>query len=400
LSARRGWGRPLVPVYAAGLRLREALRGEPKRLRWPVVSVGSLSAGGAGKTPVVIALAELLKDAGWGVDVLSRGYGRDGRGVERVVVPGEQPVPEGDDSQKSKGKNQDVSGDRSAARFGDGPAARFGDEPVLIARRAGVAVWVGANRLAAGCEAEETLGAALNAGSSAALRNDKKWGQNGKQIHLLDDGFQHRQLARDVDIVLVTAEDLDDALIPAGNLREPLGALGRADVVVVREDEVEGVAKRVWPLLREGARMWVVRRGLRFPAPLFVFGAGLRPVAFCGLARPEGFAAMLAEAGCGVVETVAFQDHHRYTMGDIERVIGVANGLDATGLVTTEKDAVKLSAAMRGRLEEVGALMVVALEAEFDDRGAVVLLIERAVARREQQIPGGDDRKKSKGGLL
>jgi tetraacyldisaccharide 4'-kinase len=312
-------------LYAAGLRVKDALRGEPKRLRWPVVSVGSLSAGGAGKTPVVIALAGLLKDAGWGVNVLSRGYGRDGRGIERV----------------------DLNTDDAARRFGD--------EPVLIAERAGVPVFVGASRYAAGTMAEAA---------------------SGRGLHLLDDGFQHRQLARAVDVVPVTAEDLEDALIPAGNLRESLTALARADVVIVREDEVEDVAKRVWPMLREGAQMWVVRRKLQFPAPLFVFGAGLKPIAFCALARPENFAAMVAEAGCGIVETVAFEDHHRYNAADIERVIEVAKGLHATGFVTTEKDAVKLSAAMRAQLEQVGPLMVVALEAEFDDPGAVLRALE------------------------
>jgi tetraacyldisaccharide 4'-kinase len=181
-----------------------------------------------------------------------------------------------------------------------------------------------------------------------------------------------------MDVVLVTAEDLDDALLPAGNLREPLTALARADVVIVREDEVEHVAKRVWPMLREGARLWVVRRRLLFPAPLFVFGAGLRPVAFCALARPEGFAAMLADAGCGVVETVAYRDHHRYTLGDVERLVALAGRLQASGFVTTEKDAVKLTAAMRSRLEEVGAVMTVGLETEFMDREAVVTAIERA----------------------
>jgi tetraacyldisaccharide 4'-kinase len=367
MSARRGWARPLVPLYAAGLRLKEALRGEAKKLHWPVVSVGSLSAGGAGKTPVVIALAGLLKDAGWGVDVLSRGYGRSGRGVERVIANGELQLPSGHDDQKNK--SNDNNGNA---------AERFGDEPLLIAERTGVPVFVGASRLAAGTLAE------------TAARGDTRG------LHLLDDGFQHRQLARAVDIVLITAEELGDALIPAGNLREPLAALARADVVIVREDEVETVAKRVWPLLREGTQMWVVRRRLSFPAPLFVFGAGLRPVAFCGLARPEDFAAMLAEAGCGVVETVAFQDHHRYTAADMGRLVEVAKALNATGFVTTEKDAVKLSPAMRARVEEVGPLMVVALEAEFDDPAAVLGAIEGLVkgwgARGETQIPYGDDK--------
>jgi tetraacyldisaccharide 4'-kinase len=289
---------------------------------------------------------------------------------------------------------------------------------VLIAETAGVQVWVGADRFAAGTMAEAFVAEEQEAGSSAALRNDNQKSKsndndrskgndndrskgndndkskgndndrsrgNDNRLHLLDDGFQHRGLGRAVDVVLVTAEDLEDHLIPAGNLREPLEALGRADVVVVRDDEVEGVAKRVWPLMREGAQMWVVRRRLVFPAPLFVFGAGLRPVAFCGLARPEGFAAMLMEAGCGLVETVAFQDHHRYTMADIERVVEVAKGLHATGFVTTEKDAVKLSEAMRERLEAEGRFMVVGLEAEFDDGAAVVRAIElRLLAATER----------------
>ena len=333
MSARRGWARPLVPLYAAALRIKDALRGKPKRLQWPVISVGSLSAGGAGKTPVVIALAGLLKDAGWAVDVLSRGYGRDGSGVERVD-------PEAADA-----------------------ARRFGDEPVLIAERAGVPVVVGASRYAAGKLTE-----------TASTRG----------LHLLDDGFQHRQLARAVDIVLITVEDLADALIPAGNLREPLSALARADIVIVREDEVETVAKQAWPLLREGAQMWVVRRRLHFPglyssascSGLHVFGAGLKPIAFCALARPENFAAMLTEAGCGIVETVAFQDHHRYTVADIDRILEVAKGLNATGFVTTEKDAVKLTPAMRERLSQLGPLMVVALEAAFDDPAAVLRALE------------------------
>jgi tetraacyldisaccharide 4'-kinase len=306
-------------------------------LQWPVVSVGSLSAGGAGKTPVVIALALLLKERGWEVDVLSRGYGREGAGVERV-----------------EGAAADA-------------ARHYGDEPVLITR-SGLDVWVGADRFAVGVAAE------LQTQSTPRTQRD------AKEIHLLDDGFQHRQLARTLDVVLVTAEDLDDALLPAGNLREPLSALMRADVVVVREEELEAVKKRVWARVREGAQMWVVRRRLVFPAPMKTLGAGLRPVAFCAIARPEGFAAMLAEAGCGVVETVAFHDHHRFTMADLQRVIEVAKGLSAAGFVTTEKDAVKLSAEMRAALEAVGPLMIVALVAEFVDAEAVMKALEVRLA--------------------
>jgi tetraacyldisaccharide 4'-kinase len=252
-------------------------------------------------------------------------------------------------------------------------ARRFGDEPVLIAQRTGVPVWVGAGRYVAGRRAE------------------KEAGEIARGVHLLDDGFQHRQLARDVDIVLVTSEDLEDTLLPAGNLREGLGALQRADVLVVRQNEVDAaidagepsVNKRAWEMLRERGQMWMVQRKLVFPPPLRVFGAGLRPVAFCAIARPEDFAAMLQHAGCGVVETVAFADHHRYTAADMQRVITVAKGLNGSGFITTEKDAVKLTDAMRRRLEEHGPLMVVALEAEFADPSAVLRALETKLLRRE-----------------
>ena len=245
-------------------------------------------------------------------------------------------------------------------------ARRFGDEPVLIAEQTGVPVWVGADRYVAGKRAEvQTEGSV-------------------RGVHLLDDGFQHRQLGRSVDIVLVTSEDLEDSLLPAGNLREDLSALQRADVLVVRQNEVDAdidagamaVNKRAWEMLRDRGQMWIVRRTLRFPAPLRVFGAGLRPVAFCAIARPEDFAAVLHSAGCGVVETVAFADHHRYGSADMERVIEVAKGLNGSGFITTEKDAVKLTEAMRRRLEEHGPLMVVALEAEFADPAAVLRALE------------------------
>lgn len=327
MSVRRPWAWPLVPLYRAALAVEDRLRGTPKKLRWPVVSVGSISAGGAGKTPVVIALAKMLQQRGWDADVLSRGYKRKGKEPEKVRV--------------------------DAANA----AAVFGDEPVLIAQRTGADVWVCGDRYIAGSYAESTA-------------------SGRRAVHLLDDGFQHRKLARNFDVVLVTAEDLDDTLLPAGNLREEFGALKRADAVVVREDELEDVKERVWKLMREGTQMWVVRRRLVFPAPLFVFSAGLRPVAFCAIARPEGFQAMLIEAGCGVVETVAFPDHHAYEMSDIERILEVGRRLNATGFVTTEKDSVKLTAAMRERLETLGPLMVVELEAEFANADAVVGVLE------------------------
>jgi tetraacyldisaccharide 4'-kinase len=415
VRARRWWGWVLVPVYAVGLAVKDGLRRlgvlRTRGLAWPVVSVGSLSAGGAGKTPVVIALVELLQRRGWGMDVLSRGYGRSGGGVELV----------------------DVSASDAAGRFGD--------EPVVIARRTGVGVWVGGDRFAAGVMAEKSV-KGLEAGSSASLRNDKqKSGQRQEQgqgqgqgqgqrqerntgvlrfaqnddsggnsngwLHLLDDGFQHRGLGRAVDVVLVTEEDLEDAMLPAGNRREPLRALRRADVVVLREEERGRIEERVRRWMRGDAAVWCVRRTLAFAGergesesqraqskrestegasvgggmgtgtvPVELLG-GLRVVGFCAIARPENFVRMVREAGVEAVEVVTFADHHAYMGGDVERLVKVAGECGAEGFVTTEKDAVKLSAEMRDRLEAVGPVHVARLDVTFVDEAEVVRELER-----------------------
>jgi tetraacyldisaccharide 4'-kinase len=291
---------------------------------------------------VVIALAELLRTQGWSVDVLSRGYGRTGVGVERVDL-----------------------GVADAAR-------RFGDEPVLIAQKAGAAVWVGEDRFAAGSQAD----------ASEAVTNALQ------RVHLLDDGFQHWGLGRAVDLVLVTEEDLNDALLPAGNRRERLGALSRADVVVLREEDRERVEARVRPLMREGAEVWCVHRELRFPDSLGGLEARVRPLAFCAIARPKGFYAMLVDAGFDLAGTVDFADHHAYTLADMERISTKAKESGATGFITTEKDAVKLtgsatgsafhfaSGSLIGRLQTVGPVCVVALEARFVDETDVMRGLE------------------------
>jgi tetraacyldisaccharide 4'-kinase len=320
-----------VPLYAAGLALKNSLRTAGvlpiKKLQWPVVSVGSLSAGGAGKTPVVIALAELLKARGWHVDVLTRGYARTGTGVERV--------------------------DPTAP---DAPR-RYGDEPALIARKTGVPVWVGANRFESGTIAERQP-------TSPSEQ---------KSLHLLDDGFQHRQLARTLDIVLITEQDLHDVLLPAGNLREPLSSLRRADVVVLREPERASTEAGVRGLMRPDALLWTVRRELRLPNAI---NPGPKPLAFCAIARPDGFWAMLAQADCEFVDQVAFPDHQPYDMVDLDRLVAIATERRATGFLTTEKDAVKLSGLMLQRLQSIGPVCVAALAATFTDESEVVRELE------------------------
>ena len=197
----------LSGIYGGVVGARNALYNRSwlrsRSLQGSVISVGNLSAGGSGKTPFVILLGELLKARGVRFDVLSRGYGRKTRGV-LLVDPGGLPRD-------------------------------FGDEPLLIARRLQAPVVVGEDRYEAGRFAESRFGA---------------------QIHLLDDAFQHRELRRDFDIVLVTPDDARDRLLPSGRLREPLRSLRRADAVVL----ASGASPESFPL--EGKIVWRVRRGI------------------------------------------------------------------------------------------------------------------------------------------
>ena len=344
MKAWRPWAWPLVPLYAAGLAAKDALRRAGllpiRKLRWPVISVGSLSAGGAGKTPVVIALAGLLRARGWQVDILSRGYGREGRGVARV--------------------------DLAVADA----ARRFGDEPVMMAQRTGVSVWVGIDRFSAGTAAE--AGGIKEADSSASPENGKV-----KFVHVLDDGFQHCQLARNLDIVLLTEEDLDDAQLPAGNRREPLAAVRRADAVILREEEQVRIEPSVRRLMRKDAAIWTVRREWRMPPEANV---NIKPLAFCAIARPENFWATLGKSGCAIASTVAFSDHHIYKDIDVERLVKAAQECGATGFLTTEKDAVKLCAAMLERLRRVGPVGIVSLDAKFVDEAEVSRQVEALIS--------------------
>jgi tetraacyldisaccharide 4'-kinase len=186
-----------------------------------------------------------------------------------------------------------------------------------------VPVYVAPQRYAAGLFAEGDL-AALS-----AVTADAK-----PVIHLLDDGFQHRQLARDVDILLLNREDWKDSLLPAGNLREPLEAIRRATIVVIpaEDSDLESELK-AWGY--EG-QVWRLQRKMEVPA---VDG----PVsAFCGIARPDQFFAGLESAGMQLVARAAFPDHHPYTASDVEGLLAKASTAGAEAFVTTEKDLVRL----------------------------------------------------------
>ncbi len=272
---------PLGAIYGACVwaRNRSYDRGVLKshRLSRPVISVGSLSSGGAGKTPFVILLGTLLKQRGITFDVLSRGYGRKTRGVLEVDP--------------------------------DGSAREFGDEPLLIAKTFGCPVVVGESRYQAGLFAEAKF---------------------APQLHILDDGFQHRSLARDFDIVLLTPEDMRDQLLPGGRLRETLSSLRRADAVVQTGDA---------HYARSGVNescIWRMRRTISFADP------PSNPVMFCGIARPQQFVEQLVAAGIEFVARKFYRDHHAYTETDIRDLLNLRDRTHAGGFITTEKDAINL----------------------------------------------------------
>ena len=286
-----------------------------KRLQGPVVSIGNISAGGSGKTPFVMLLGELLKARGIKFDVLSRGYGRESRGV-LPVDPGGLPQ-------------------------------QFGDEPLLIARKLQVPVIVGEDRFEAGKFAES---------------------QFGVQLHLLDDGFQHRALARDFDIVLVTPQDASDRLLPAGRLREPLSSLGRADAVVL----ASGSSESSFPL--QGKTIWKVRRGI------VARGIPPRPIVFCGIARPQNFMLQLRAANIEPAAQAFYRDHHAYTEKDIRELIDLKQRSEAGGFVTTEKDAVNLGP----YLASLSPLAVIPVRMELENAANAVDTILRKIGVESQ----------------
>jgi tetraacyldisaccharide 4'-kinase len=318
---RRYWEDPDTPVVTAGLtalsvgyrmalRIRDlAYRGgilRTGRLPCAVVSVGNLTLGGSGKTPTVELVVRTLRELGAAPAVISRGYGRQSRGV-RVVA--------------------DRDGVRADARTA-------GDEPRLLAERLpGVVVVVGENRYEAGRVAVEAHGA-------TAL--------------VLDDGFQQRTLAKDLEILVVQAGAPwgNGRVFPRGMLREPLAGLARVDAVVVtnpadagRVDAVAATVRRFNPRAPVLAASYhhpeavETRGGRRAPVTEL---AGRRLMAFAGLGSPQGFADTLDAAGVRRAGLAEFPDHHWFTAADLRELVRDAQAAGAEGLITTEKDWIRL----------------------------------------------------------
>jgi tetraacyldisaccharide 4'-kinase len=315
-------------LYARGV-LRSRVLGVP------VVSVGNLTVGGTGKTPAVELAVRTLMDLGHRPAVVSRGYGRRGGGI-RIVA------------------------DRASIRL---DADEGGDEPFLLSRRLpGVPVVVGANRYEAGRHATERF-------DVSAI--------------VLDDGFQHRTLAKDLEIVMARAHAPwgNGRLLPGGPLREPLAALARAQLIVATGAHDAADIGEVAADARRYARGVPVLAARHVPTGCWEAGSlcdlgtdalrGLKLFGFAGIGSPEGFRQTLEDTGAVEAGFARFADHHRYTadeLGDLERR---ADAASAVGLVTTEKDWVRLRALPpRGVPLYVLAVRLALLSGEADWRAA------------------------------
>jgi tetraacyldisaccharide 4'-kinase len=301
---------PFVPLYGAGMAIRNwffdigLLRSH--KVAAPVVSIGNLSAGGSGKTPLVELLAKRLMLAGRKVAIVSRGYSRESSGM--LVV--------------SNGSVQCAE------------ASVAGDEPAQMAAKLTGAVVIVDERRARG--AEYAIG---------------KFGAN---VIILDDGFQHRYLRRDLDIVVLPVAEVEDPgwMLPAGNRREPMTSIKRASLIALSRCEsieqfqkakavvrrwtdkpVIGVATKVSAFRRASSRFSIDLGGIK----------GKTAVAFSGIGNPESFAKTLNSVGLEVRQYVVFPDHHFYRKSELENLEYVLAETRADYCVTTEKDVARLS---------------------------------------------------------
>lgn len=295
---------PLSLLYGAAARSRiKARRKRARRLGGVVISVGNLTAGGTGKTPFVLWLAESLRARGKNVGILSRGY----KSSVRLDAQSVQPA-------------------QGAVR-----ARVAGDEPRMLSARLmeSVRIGVGADRYAHGLALEKL----------------------GVEWFILDDGFQHTQLARDVDIVLIDASRScpDEPLLPAGLRREPFEGLARADLILITRStssaDLEAWLRKFTPAPVAYAQTHLRRMcqyaEQRRPSPDW---SGKRLYAFCAIGNPEAFYADLRLWGAEIAGCMTFPDHHHFKSRDLDKVQAAARAHGCAGLICTEKDTFNLPA--------------------------------------------------------
>jgi tetraacyldisaccharide 4'-kinase len=306
---------PLGSLYGVVMKARRALyrsgRFRVYELGVPVISVGNLTTGGTGKTPLVEWIAAELAQMGRRVCVLSRGYGRRNAAVRVIVSDGTEIITD---------------------------PAQAGDEPLLLAEklRGRAAVISDADRVSAARWALENL---------------------HSDVFILDDGFQHLRVARNLNILTIDATNPwgNGKLLPAGILRESPGEIARADCIVITRadqlDSTEELEREIAALSRDrppfSSRMRLSGlreiRGNEVPSLIADDEIkALRVAAFCALGNPESFFSLLRRNGYQLVHTQAFRDHHPYRQSDLDLVVDESLAHNAQVLLTTAKDEVKL----------------------------------------------------------
>lgn len=340
---------PVLRVLAALYGRTAALRAEAYRCGWlrsrrlnrPVISIGNLTTGGTGKTPLAASIAKLLRARGFRPSILTRGYRRRRGPSLLALAPASARAPD---------------------------PRETGDEPSLLA--AGlpeVPIVICADRYRAGKYAEAHFGV---------------------NVHLLDDGFQHLQLARALDIVALdaTQEISDRAILPAGRQREPSAALKRAHVIILTRSDLASPAKLAQlesqileihpgiPIFRSGTKLCgfvSIRTGDRLPSDAL---ESRRIYAFCGVGNPGAFFASLRRWGIAVAGEQVFPDHHVYTDREVAHLVLNASARGSATLVTTEKDAANIPPSWKADLNAFACV----IEAEMNDPAA----FEQALAAR------------------
>ena len=325
-------------LYYIGLSLKRAffLRHQ-KKLPFRVISIGNITVGGTGKTPAAIALAQEAKKRGFRPVVLTRGYKGSAKGPCFVTI-------------------------------GEGPLLNVreaGDEPLLMAEKlSGVPVVKCGNRYESGMFALQNLDPQLS-------------GPGSQPLFILDDGFQHWKLFRDKDVLLIDSEDPfgNRALLPLGKLREPLGAIERADIVVLTKckgpngsqgREIEGIIAEV---KKYNAKAPVFLSGHKIAALSLQSSQKISPewlrdrkvFVFCALGNPGSFRNTVAATGALITGFMTFRDHHRFSADDMEGIKQEALKSGAEWIVTTEKDMIKI----RG-LDLPGNIIIIGIEFSID----------------------------------
>jgi tetraacyldisaccharide 4'-kinase len=337
----------LASLYGLTCRLRILLYEKGmlprKKVDCLVVSIGNLTVGGTGKTPFTIFLAKKWQERGYAVGIVSRGYRGTYKGPLRLVTDGQEILEKPETA---------------------------GDEPYLMAQRLkGIPILVSSDRYKA-C----------------------RWllERFDLDVILLDDGFQHIRLHRDLNILLVDATNPfgNGALLPRGALREPLSEVRRADVVIfTRSEDADDASEWISEIERFGrpcirttfqpTRLIHVVNGTSLPPSTLV----KEPVlGFCGIGNPDSFAMLLKRLGGDLREQVIFRDHHSYQRSDLEKIRKEAAQLGVKWVITTEKDAVKIKALLPKDFE-VWALRVDIIFWEDPDKWESLLFHSKPTLR-------------------